>query len=48
MASREKIGAASAFTVLPLADISGIITDAPADHPVIQELRHTGTTIIRA
>jgi DeoR/GlpR family transcriptional regulator of sugar metabolism len=48
LASSEKIGAASAFTVLPLADISGIITDAPADHPVIQELRHNGTTIIKA
>lgn len=48
MASSEKIGAASAFTVLSLADISGIITDAPADHPIIQELQHTGTTIIKA
>jgi DeoR/GlpR family transcriptional regulator of sugar metabolism len=48
LASAEKIGAASPFTVLPLAEVSGIITDAPPDHPVLTRLRTTGTTIIQA
>jgi DeoR/GlpR family transcriptional regulator of sugar metabolism len=48
LASSEKIGAASPFTVLPLADVSGIITDAPAGHPVIRELQRTGTAIVKA
>lgn len=48
LASSEKIGAASPFTVVPLADISGIITDAPADSAVIRELQRDGTTIVFA
>ena len=48
LASSEKIGAASPFTVLPLAEVSGIITDAPDDHPVLPELRETGVPIIAA
>jgi DeoR/GlpR family transcriptional regulator of sugar metabolism len=47
LASSEKIGAASPFTVLPLASVSGIITDAPDDHPVLEGLRRAGTTVIR-
>jgi len=38
LASAEKIGAASAFEVLPLADAAGIITDAPADDPTVRRL----------
>lgn len=48
LASTEKIGTASPFTVLPLADVSGIITDAPADHPVLEQLRLDDVTIIDA
>ena len=48
LASSEKIGAASPFTVLPLSGISGIITDAPAEHPVLVELASGGTTIVSA
>lgn len=48
LASREKIGAASPFTVLPLADVRGIITDAPADHSAVVELQRAGTAIITA
>ena len=46
LASSEKIGAASPFTVLPLADVSGIITDTAIDHPVLQQLRRDGVVII--
>lgn len=48
LASAEKIGTASPFTVLPLADVSGIITDAPSDHPVIEQLGADGVTIVPA
>ncbi len=48
LASSEKIGAASPFVVLPLSGVSGIVTDAPADHPVVQELRRGGTPVVEA
>jgi DeoR/GlpR family transcriptional regulator of sugar metabolism len=38
LASSEKIGAASRFTVLPLDEVAGIITDTNADDPTIQAL----------
>lgn len=46
LASSEKIGAASPFTVMPFADVSGIITDAPTDHPVLEEVRRLGIPVI--
>lgn len=48
LASREKIGAASPYTVLPLHAVSGIITDAPTDHPVLTQLRADGVTVLPA
>jgi DeoR/GlpR family transcriptional regulator of sugar metabolism len=48
LASSEKIGAASAFSVLPLAAVSAIITDAPAGHPVLKRIRRQGTHVIHA
>lgn len=48
LASSEKIGAASPFSVLPLAHISGVITDASADHSALLEMQRLGTTIISA
>jgi DeoR/GlpR family transcriptional regulator of sugar metabolism len=48
LASSEKIGAASPFTVLPLDDVSGIITDAAADHPVLARLRSAGVVVLPA
>jgi DeoR/GlpR family transcriptional regulator of sugar metabolism len=48
LASSEKIGAASPFTVLPLSEVSGIVTDAPEDHPVLDGLRRGGTPVVMA
>ena len=48
LASSEKIGTASPFTVLPLAEVSGIITDAPADHGTVLALQRIGAVIINA
>ena len=48
LASSEKIGAASPYTVLPLDGVSGIVTDAAADHAVVVELSRAGATVIGA
>lgn len=48
LASSEKIGAASPYTVLPLDSVSGIVTDAAADHPVVAELTRAGAAVIGA
>jgi DeoR/GlpR family transcriptional regulator of sugar metabolism len=48
LASREKIGAASAYAVLPLADVAGVITDAPTDDPTLQRLHADGVEIVAA
>jgi DeoR/GlpR family transcriptional regulator of sugar metabolism len=46
LASSEKIGAASPFTVLPLADVTGIVTDAASEHPTIVQLRRAGIRVL--
>lgn len=48
LASTEKIGAASPFTVLPLSSVSGIVTDAPEDHPVLERIRRDGIPVFAA
>jgi DeoR/GlpR family transcriptional regulator of sugar metabolism len=47
LASSEKIGAASAFEVLPLAAVSGVVTDAD-DGPAMSALAAAGVQLIRA
>ena len=47
LASSEKIGAASAFEVLPLDTVSGIVTDAD-DGPALEALAAAGVPLIRA
>jgi DeoR/GlpR family transcriptional regulator of sugar metabolism len=46
--SIEKIGTVARYSVVPLKDVSGIITDAPASNPVIQQFRDTGVDVIQA
>jgi DeoR/GlpR family transcriptional regulator of sugar metabolism len=46
LASAEKVGAASPFLVLPISDVSGIVTDAPADDPTIARIAAMGTRVI--
>jgi DeoR/GlpR family transcriptional regulator of sugar metabolism len=48
MASIEKLGTVSAYKITGLADVAGIITDAPAANPVVRQLRDQGATIIPA
>ncbi|WP_431033406.1 DeoR/GlpR family DNA-binding transcription regulator [Streptomyces sp. P6-2-1] len=48
LASSEKIGTASRFRVLPWQKITGLITDAEADDPVLAQLVGLGVEILRA
>jgi DeoR/GlpR family transcriptional regulator of sugar metabolism len=46
LGSAEKIGAASAFEVLPLTDIAGVLTDAPAEHETVRALGERGVQVV--
>jgi DeoR/GlpR family transcriptional regulator of sugar metabolism len=46
LASAEKVGAASPFLVLPISDVSGVVTDAPADDPTVARIAETGVRVI--
>ena len=48
MASVEKLGTVAAYKVTGLAEVTGIITDAPATHPALRQLRDQGTAVIEA
>lgn len=48
LGSDEKIGAASRFAVLPLGEVTGILTDRPATDPSARELAAAGATLVHA
>ncbi|PZA23254.1 DeoR family transcriptional regulator [Modestobacter versicolor] len=48
LASTEKIGAASRFSVLPLSAVAGVVTDAPADDEAVARLVRMGVRIVPA
>lgn len=48
LGSDEKIGTASRYTVLPVDEIVGVITDKPEDDPTSRELTDAGFTLIRS
>jgi DeoR/GlpR family transcriptional regulator of sugar metabolism len=48
LASAEKIGAASPFSVIALSEVSGIITDAPAGDATVAQLEAAAVTVIHA
>ena len=48
LASVEKIGAASRYRVLPLTEVAGVVTDAPADHDTLTHLREQGVVVLDA
>jgi DeoR/GlpR family transcriptional regulator of sugar metabolism len=45
LASAEKIGAASPFSVLPLGEVSGIITDAAPTDRTVRQLARSATVL---
>jgi DeoR/GlpR family transcriptional regulator of sugar metabolism len=48
VASIEKIGTVAPYAVVGLSAVAGLITDAPAGHPAIQQLREQGVNVILA
>jgi DeoR/GlpR family transcriptional regulator of sugar metabolism len=48
LASAEKIGAVSRYSVLPFASVAGLITDAPANDPTMGELSRLGIALVGA
>jgi DeoR/GlpR family transcriptional regulator of sugar metabolism len=48
LGSIEKIGTVAPYTVVGLSEVAGIVTDAPASDPTIEQLRKRGVGIIEA
>jgi DeoR/GlpR family transcriptional regulator of sugar metabolism len=48
VASIEKIGTVAPYSVVGLSEVAGLVTDAPADHPTVQQLRQQGVNVIQA
>ena len=48
LASAEKIGAASRYLVLPLADVTGLITDLDQQSTALNHLTDSGVAIVQA
>ncbi|MBB2903440.1 DeoR/GlpR family transcriptional regulator of sugar metabolism [Kineococcus radiotolerans] len=46
LASAEKIGTASPFTVLPLEQVAALVTDVDADNPTLRAVRERGVTVL--
>jgi DeoR/GlpR family transcriptional regulator of sugar metabolism len=46
LASAEKIGAASRFTVLPLSEVAAVVADADDRDPTVSELRRQGVRVL--
>jgi DeoR/GlpR family transcriptional regulator of sugar metabolism len=46
LASAEKIGAASRFAVLPLGEVTGVVTDADPDVPAVRDLVAAGVELV--
>jgi DeoR/GlpR family transcriptional regulator of sugar metabolism len=46
LASAEKIGAASRFAVLPLGEVTGVVTDADPDVPAVRDLVEAGVELV--
>jgi DeoR/GlpR family transcriptional regulator of sugar metabolism len=48
VASIEKLGTVAPYAVVGMSEVAGLITDAPASHPVVRQLRDEGVTVIEA
>ncbi|WP_432497236.1 DeoR/GlpR family DNA-binding transcription regulator [Kineococcus auxinigenes] len=48
LASSEKVGTASTHVVLPLAEVAGVVTDAPPHDPVVAALGAAGHRVLHA
>ena len=48
VASIEKLGTVAPYTVVGLSEVAGLVTDAPAGHPVVRQFGDLGVSIIQA
>jgi DeoR/GlpR family transcriptional regulator of sugar metabolism len=48
VASIEKLGTVAPYSVVGLSEVAGLITDAPAGHPAVRQLREQGVSVIQA
>jgi DeoR/GlpR family transcriptional regulator of sugar metabolism len=48
LASAEKLGTVAPYRILGVRDVTGIVTDAPVDDPVLEQLRERGANIFPA
>ena len=48
VASIEKLGTVAPYAVVGLPEVAGLVTDAPAGHPAVRQLREQGVTVIQA
>jgi DeoR/GlpR family transcriptional regulator of sugar metabolism len=48
VASIEKLGTVAPYAVVGLPEVAGLVTDAPAGHPTVRQLREQGVTVLQA
>jgi DeoR/GlpR family transcriptional regulator of sugar metabolism len=48
LGSADKIGAVAPYTIGGLSGAEGLVTDAPADHPTVQQLRQQHVEILQS
>ncbi|HEX6523872.1 MAG TPA: DeoR/GlpR family DNA-binding transcription regulator [Streptosporangiaceae bacterium] len=48
LASIEKLGTVCSCKVVGVSEVAGIVTDAPASHPAVRQLRELGASIVQA
>jgi DeoR/GlpR family transcriptional regulator of sugar metabolism len=48
VASIEKLGTAAPYAVVGPSEVAGLVTDAPAGHPTVQQFREQGVNVIQA
>jgi DeoR/GlpR family transcriptional regulator of sugar metabolism len=48
VASIEKLGTVAPYAVVGVAEVAGLITDAPAGYPAVRQLRDQGINLIQA
>jgi DeoR/GlpR family transcriptional regulator of sugar metabolism len=48
LASTEKLGAVSPYTVLTLDDVTAVVTDAPAEDPIVRQIAAAGVEVVLA
>ena len=48
LASTEKLGAVSPYSVLTLRDVTAVVTDAVAEDPIVRQIAGAGAAVVLA